>query len=326
MELTEWVKIKPVMLNSSWLSRTLCAIIAPNLFNDVIIGGPFLSVNKIIIDHETRTCIAKDSNVNLLAPNLNPSPKPNLNPILSKCSIPFHSKQGPKTKAIDILAEQRLRKNDCLAQLKTNLAVRRTQLDNAASIQRPCQTLAAIRTWIGTLAEAATLKSLDQKFKRKFTDLFPDDILDIDSLSDNTLHRFRLKSPDLSIKHWRYSCPRKYCDNWQTLINQHLAKGRIRPLDSPYASPAFIIPKKDPKALPRWVNDYRKLKANTVPDSHPLPRIDDVIADCAKGRIWAKIDMTNSFFQTKVHPDNIKYTSVTTPFGLYEWTVMPMGC
>lgn len=36
--------------------------------------------------------------------------------------------------------------------------------------------------------------------------------------------------------------------------------------------------------------------------------------------------MTNTFFQTKVHPDHIKYTAVRTPFGLYEWVVMPQGC
>jgi Reverse transcriptase (RNA-dependent DNA polymerase) len=35
--------------------------------------------------------------------------------------------------------------------------------------------------------------------------------------------------------------------------------------------------------------------------------------------------MTDSFFQTKVHPDDIHRTAVTTPFGSYEWCVMPMG-
>jgi hypothetical protein len=35
--------------------------------------------------------------------------------------------------------------------------------------------------------------------------------------------------------------------------------------------------------------------------------------------------MTNSFFQTKMHPDHIHLTAVSTPFGLYEWMVMPMG-
>lgn len=27
-----------------------------------------------------------------------------------------------------------------------------------------------------------------------------------------------------------------------------------------------------------------------------------------------------------MHPDDIKYTAVMTPFGLWEWVVMPMGC
>ena len=36
--------------------------------------------------------------------------------------------------------------------------------------------------------------------------------------------------------------------------------------------------------------------------------------------------MMNLYFQTMVHPDDIPYTAVSTPFGLYEWVVMPMGC
>jgi hypothetical protein len=35
--------------------------------------------------------------------------------------------------------------------------------------------------------------------------------------------------------------------------------------------------------------------------------------------------MTNSFFQTRVHPDDVHLTAVTMPLGLYEWLVMPMG-
>ena len=35
--------------------------------------------------------------------------------------------------------------------------------------------------------------------------------------------------------------------------------------------------------------------------------------------------MTNSFFQTRIHPDNVPLTAVNTPWGLYEWLVMPMG-
>jgi hypothetical protein len=63
----------------------------------------------------------------------------------------------------------------------------------------------------------------------------------------------------------------------------------------------------------------------TVPDNYPLPRVEDILADCAKGVIWGKIDMTNSFFQTRVNPEHVKYTATLMPYGLWEWVVMPMG-
>ena len=60
-------------------------------------------------------------------------------------------------------------------------------------------------------------------------------------------------------------------------------------------------------------------------DSHLLLRVDDILSDCAKEKTWAMIDMTDSFFQTRMHPDDVPLTAVSTPFRLYEWLVMPMG-
>jgi hypothetical protein len=67
------------------------------------------------------------------------------------------------------------------------------------------------------------------------------------------------------------------------------------------------------------------MNLNTVADNHPLPLVKNILRDCASHKFYRKIDMTNSFFQTCMDPDSIKYTAVNTPFGLYEWCVMPMG-
>lgn len=83
--------------------------------------------------------------------------------------------------------------------------------------------------------------------------------------------------------------------------------------------------KADPTALPRWVNDYQQLNKNTISDKYPLLWVDNILADCAKGKIWGTIDMTNAFFQTKMKPSDIPLTAVSTPFGMYKWCVMPMG-
>jgi hypothetical protein len=111
-------------------------------------------------------------------------------------------------------------------------------------------------------------------------------------LPTDVLAQIKLIDPNKPIKSRNYPCPRKYKDAWHTLIQQHLKNGIIRHSSSPFASPAFIIPKADPNVLPRWVNDYRQLNENTVTDSHPLPRIDDILNDCAKGKYWGILDMT----------------------------------
>jgi hypothetical protein len=89
--------------------------------------------------------------------------------------------------------------------------------------------------------------------------------------------------------------------------------------------PAFLVPKAGVSVLPRWVNDYRQLNANTVMDLHPLPRVDDILADAGRGNIWSKLDMTDSFFHTKMDLDSVHLTAVTTLLGLYEWLVMPQS-
>ena len=145
-----------------------------------------------------------------------------------------------------------------------------------------------IKTHIEQLAATSRLAKLDKKYKEKYENSFPTDIPHVRNLPTDMYHHIDVK-PGVLISITRaYSCPRKYHDGWKTLIDQHYAAGRIRPSSLQYMSPSFIIPKVDPTVLPCWVNDYQNLNCATVPDNYPLPRIDDILADCAKGRIWGE--------------------------------------
>lgn len=62
-----------------------------------------------------------------------------------------------------------------------------------------------------------------------------------------------------------------------------------------------------------------------VTNCHPLPRVDNILVDAGKGKIWSKIDMTDSFFHTQMAAESVTLTAVTMPLGLYEWLVMPQG-
>ena len=298
----EWVKLKLTSVDNTWTSRIVSAIIAPELAYPVILGGPFLAANDIRIDYNPICVTTRSSGYHLLPPPVTPTPT-----LVTPVALP---------NAHEVMKQ-------VLEELVVRTA-RKRQLHVTGT--RPDHFHETLNNRLAILAVWDDLSKHDAELRAEFSDCFPSDIPHTNRLPTDVHHRFRLKDPEKLVRCRSYSCPKKYKDAWRQLLDQHIQAGRIRESSSEYCSPAFLIPKADTTALPRWVNDYRQLNENTVPDHYPLPRVQDILGDCARGSIWAKIDMTNAFFQTRVHPDDIKYTAVMTPLGLYEWLVMPMGC
>ena len=187
----------------------------------------------------------------------------------------------------------------------------------------PINKVLAVRNCITAIINREICAQKEEKLKKEYEFIFSP-IPHFDELPTDFEAHIKLINSD-KFKTCNYPCPHKFKEVWGILIEQHLKAGIIRPSSSRFASPAFIMPKVNLTVLPHWVNDYQQLNANTITDSHPILRIDDILSDCAKGKIWATLDMTNSFFQTKMHPDDVHLTAVSMLFGLYEWLVMPMG-
>lgn len=211
-----------------------------------------------------------------------------------------------------------------IAELKLICSKHRCKIKIFLKVSKPVNPVAAVRHHIKQLTNQEQLNCLGDTVKEKYQDIFAP-IPHLNELPDNVFCRIKLKDANQKITTRSYSTPRKYKEAWAMLIQQHLNAGHICPSNSSDASPAFLVPKSDTAVLPRWVNDYCALNSNTVTDSHPLPRVDDILTDCAKGKIWSKMDMTNSFFQTRVHSDDVHLTAVMTPLALYEWLAMSMG-
>lgn len=75
----------------------------------------------------------------------------------------------------------------------------------------------------------------------------------------------------------------------------------------------------------RFICDYQGLNKVTTLDSTPVPNVDDILHHAACGKIFAKIDLSDAFFQTLMHEPDIEKTAITTDLGLFEWVVMPQG-
>lgn len=106
-------------------------------------------------------------------------------------------------------------------------------------------------------------------------------------------------------------------------IQELLAKGYIRESDSPYRAPIVLVNKKG--GTKRMCIDYRALNKITVPNTYPLPHIDDLFKKLHGAKYFTSLDLKSGYHQIPVHPDDISKTAFGTVDGLYEYLVMPFG-
>ena len=308
LEFNEYVKLKLYDSSGTYTAKTVHAVICWTLCTPVLLGLPFLQHNNIVIDVNSHTAIDKKNQFNLLHPNV-----PTKKPVQTKLWFNYE-----KHKTILNLHTA------LLNEMKSSFSTK--QKLNAYHKQRikKVDIVGAVRERLKDLAAQQQLKRMGLEVFDKYKCVF-EPIPHVDELPTNVYCQIQLKDATKYITMRTYSSPQKYQEAWRILLKHHKDARWIWPSNLLLASPSFLVPKTDSTVLPCWVNDYQVLYSNTVLNSYSLPCVDDILADCAEGHIWSHLDMTNSFFHMRVHPDDIHLTAVTTPFGLYEWTAMPQG-
>ena len=102
-----------------------------------------------------------------------------------------------------------------------------------------------------------------------------------------------------------------------------LRAGLIEVSRSPWASPIVLVPKKDGSL--RLCVDYRKLNAVTRPDPFPMPRVEDLLDGLWGAKYITTLDLTKGYWQVPVEEGSREKTAFITPFGKYQFSVMPFG-
>ncbi|KRZ02829.1 Transposon Ty3-I Gag-Pol polyprotein, partial [Trichinella zimbabwensis] len=169
---------------------------------------------------------------------------------------------------------------------------------------------------------------IDHDYRRITDEMLPS-LEELDAHSQNALRSVL----------WKYR--RCIATSDEDLGHTELASHRI---DTRNAAPVKVPPRRLPPAQrpdvqrmvtdmlsqnkdgsPRFCVDFRRLNDVTIKDAHPLPRIDDTLEALSGARWFSTLDFSSGYWQIPVDEADRPKTAFSTPFGLYQFRVMPFG-
>ena len=106
-------------------------------------------------------------------------------------------------------------------------------------------------------------------------------------------------------------------------LDEMLASGVIQPSMSPWALPIVLVEKKDGGV--RFCVDFLKLNQVVRFDAYPMPLIEEVFESIGTSAVVTPLDLASGYWQIPMDPKSCDKTAFTTPFGLFEFEVMPFG-
>lgn len=158
---------------------------------------------------------------------------------------------------------------------------------------------------------------------KQYTDIFYQEGQNL-TFTSNIKHKIRT-TDEIPVYTKTYRYPQIHREEVQRQIQKMLEQGIIRPSNSPWSSPIWIVPKKvDSSGKRKWhmVTDYRKLNEKTIGDRYPLPNINDRLG---RSQYFTCLDLASGFYQIEVDEDSIQKTAFNTEQGHFEYLRMPMG-
>ena len=108
-------------------------------------------------------------------------------------------------------------------------------------------------------------------------------------------------------------------------LDQMEATGVIKKIDTPtpWCAGMVVVPKKEGKI--RICVDLKPLNESVLREIHPLPKVEDTLAQLSGARVFSKLDANSGFWQFPLAEKSQQLTTFITPFGRYHFTKMPFG-
>ena len=162
-------------------------------------------------------------------------------------------------------------------------------------------------------------KAMIQKFK----DVFPDDLPKQLPPKRSSDFKIQLKDGAKPVTRAPYRMSSVELAELKKQLDDLIAHGFIVPSKSPYGAPILFVRKKD--GTTRMCMDYRALNDQTVKNSYPLPRVEDLLDQLQGAKVFSKIDLRSGYHQILIDEQDTWKTAFRSRYGLYEFKVLPFG-
>ena len=164
---------------------------------------------------------------------------------------------------------------------------------------------------------------LEEKLRDKYKSVFSDK-LELPPQRNNADLKIELIKDEKPIALKPYRFPLIQLEELRDQLEDLLRKGQIKHSHSDWSAPCRFVEKKD-TTVPRLVCDFRELNKKCVSQEVPLPRPDAFFHKLRCAHMFSTIDLKSGFHQILLDKESTKLTAFATPFGLYEWLVVPFG-
>lgn len=125
------------------------------------------------------------------------------------------------------------------------------------------------------------------------------------------------------VKKAYMSVPKPLHQEVKQYLQDLLNRGWIAQSRSSYLSQVVFVRKKDWSL--KLCCDYTELNRKSVPNRHPIPRVQDML-DSLGGSSWFSVlDQAKAYHQGLLDEESRPLTAFITPWELYQWNRIPFG-
>ena len=131
------------------------------------------------------------------------------------------------------------------------------------------------------------------------------------------MHRISLKDPTKLLKTPTFKAPHALMTKYKAWINKQMNAGILHRTSVPGGASMFVEAKSDGRIRPLVDLCFRN--DNTQADHTQIPEQSTILNAVARGWFHSKRHLSDAYFLTRVHPDDVKYNTIKTPFRrLYQ--------